>query len=145
MPVRLFVVIAAAALTACAAPGGGESARSTPAPAACAAGGVQMARVELIFGLGLKDGGGVSEADWLDFLAKDVTPRFPDGLTAYDAYGQWLHPQRGVARLRSKVLQIWYAPSAEAEAKIQAIREGFKTRFDQLSVMRVDGLDCVSF
>lgn len=44
-----------------------------------------------------------------------------------------------------RVLQIWYASSPEAEARIQAIREAFKAQFHQLSVMRVDGRDCVSF
>lgn len=104
-----------------------------------------MARVELIFGLGLTDGTGVSEDAWQRFLAEEVTPRFPDGLTAYDAYGQWQHPARGVVRLRSKVLQIWYAPSPGTEGKIEEIRAAFKSAFKQLSVMRVDGLDCVSF
>jgi hypothetical protein len=112
---------------------------------ACAAGARQMARVELIFGLGLQDDSGISEAEWQRFLADEVTPRFPDGLTAYDAYGQWQHPDRGIVRLRSKVLQIWYVMSRADQEKIDAIRAAFKARFSQLSVMRIDGADCVSF
>ncbi len=132
-------------LAACASPQAVVPAPAT-APVACPASGTEMARVELIFGLGIGDGNaGVSERAWRSFLEKEVTPRFPDGLTAYDAYGQWQHPERGVVRLRSKVLQIWYTPSSEAEARIQAIREAFKTQFQQISVMRVDGRDCVSF
>ena len=132
----------ATALGACAAP----PPEAVAAPAACAAGGSRMARVELIFGQALADGGsGVSEAQWLDFLAQEVTPRFPDGLTAFDAYGQWRHPDKGIVRLTSKVLLVWYRPSTEAEAAIEAIRAAYKRRFDQISVMRVDGLDCVSF
>ncbi len=134
----------AAALAACAAPK--DAPIATPAPSACANGGVQMARVELIFGLDIKGGGRISEAEWRAFLEKEVTPRFPDGLTAFDAYGQWRVPADGrIARLDSKVLLIWYAPSAAAEANIQAIREAYKARYDQISVMRVDGADCVSF
>lgn len=134
----------AAALAACPAPKAAPVA--APAPSACANGGVQMARVELIFGLDFKGGGRISEAEWRAFLETEVTPRFPDGLTAFDAYGQWRVPADGrIARLDSKVLLIWYAPSAAAEANIQAIREAYKTRYDQISVMRVDGADCVSF
>lgn len=132
----------AAALAACATP----KEVATPSMPVCAAGGSQMARVELIFGLDIKGGGRISEAEWRAFLEKEVTPRFPDGLTAFDAYGQWRVPSdRRIARLDSKMLLIWYAPSATAEANIQAIREAYKTRYDQISVMRVDSADCVSF
>lgn len=135
----------AAALAGCAAPHA-ASPPAAPAQPACAAGGVQMARVELIFGLDIKGGGRISETEWRAFLEQEVTPRFPDGLTAFDAYGQWRVPADGrIARLDSKVLLIWYAPSAEAEAGIQAIREAYKARYRQISVMRIDGADCVSF
>ena len=42
----------------------------------------------LYFGLAKGDGSLVSEAEWDAFLADTVTPRFPDGLTVYDARGQ---------------------------------------------------------
>ncbi|MFT3811056.1 MAG: DUF3574 domain-containing protein [Micropepsaceae bacterium] len=130
----------AAALAACATP------KAAPPSSACAAGASSMARVELIFGLDIKGGGRISEDEWRAFLEKEVTPRFPDGLTAFDAYGQWRVPADGrIARLDSKVLLIWYAPSAAAEASIQSVREAYKARYDQISVMRVDGADCVSF
>ena len=47
--------------------------------------------VKLYFGLGLADHpeNGVSEAQWRDFLDKEVTPRFPSGLSVVDVYGQW--------------------------------------------------------
>ena len=105
-----------------------------------------MNRVELIFGLDIKGGGRITEKQWYAFLEGEVTPRFPDGLTTIDGYGQWRVPGDGrIARLEAKILLIWYAPSDEAEANIQAIREAYKTRFKQISVMRVDGRDCVSF
>lgn len=137
----------AAALAACAAPKANIEAPSPPpSRSACAAGGVEMARVELIFGLDIKGGGRISEKEWRRFLEKEVTPRFPDGLTAFDAYGQWRVPGDGrIARLDAKVLLIWYAPSPEAETRIQEIREAYKAAYRQISVMRVDGLDCVSF
>ncbi|HET6782494.1 MAG TPA: DUF3574 domain-containing protein, partial [Pseudoxanthomonas sp.] len=52
-------------------------------------------RSELYFGVGEESGPAdrpqaepISEAQWRAFLDKEVTPRFPDGLTVFDAYGQ---------------------------------------------------------
>ena len=45
----------------------------------------------LYFGLGPVEHPeqGVNEADWRRFLHREVTPRFPDGLSVVDVYGQW--------------------------------------------------------
>jgi len=49
------------------------------------------AETDLYFGLGPADHPeqGVSEAEWRAFLDREVTPRFPSGLSVIDAYGQW--------------------------------------------------------
>jgi hypothetical protein len=145
----IFSALAAASLAACATPGPAPVASAQPAAVAepaCAAGGVRMNRLELIFGLDIKGGGRITEKDWYSFLETEVTPRFPDGLTTFDGYGQWKVPGDGrIARLKTKLLLIWYAPSEQAENAIQAVREAYKTKFNQISVMRIDGQDCVSF
>jgi hypothetical protein len=47
----------------------------------------------------------VSEASWTRFLATEVTTRFPDGFTVFDARGQWRAPGgQKISRERSKVL-----------------------------------------
>jgi hypothetical protein len=106
----------------------------------CKAPSQMMARTELLFGAGT-----VSENAWHRFLSKDVTPRFPDGLTALEGYGQWRAGNGRIARERSRVLLIWHAPDAKADAALDAIRDAYKAQFHQQSVMRVDGDDCVSF
>ena len=46
----------------------------------------------------------------------------------------------------SRLLLIWYAPQAGADARIEAIRTAYKTRFGQDSVLRADGApECVTF
>ena len=105
-------------------------------------------RTELYFGLGLADhpDQGISEADWRDFLDKEVTPRFPDGLSVEDVYGQWL--SKGAtepARLRSKVLIILYPGTDENKAKIEAIRTAWKQKTGHQSVLRVTQPADVSF
>ncbi|MGN6517118.1 MAG: DUF3574 domain-containing protein [Rhizomicrobium sp.] len=99
-----------------------------------------MARTELIFGARE-----VGSGAWNEFLAREVTPRFPEGLTALDGYGQWRGPNGIISREPSRVLLLWHKRGPVADRKIDAIRDAYKKRFRQLSVMRVDGLDCVSF
>ena len=50
-----------------------------------------------------------------------------------------------ITKENSRLLLIWYQPKPESEALIEAIRTAYKVRFQQESVMRVDGLSCVSF
>lgn len=106
----------------------------------CPSQGAQMARTELLFGAGH-----VSAAQWKSFLAHEVTPRFPKGLTALDGYGQWNDAKGRLIAEPSHVLILWHPPGADADARIDAIRDAYKSRFHQQSVMRVDGADCVSF
>lgn len=108
--------------------------------ASCPSHGSQMARTELLFGAGH-----VGMAQWKVFLSREVTPRFPDGLTTLDGYGQWKAPNGKISMERSHVLLLWHAPGAEADSRIDAIREAYKRQFHQLSVMRVDSMDCVAF
>jgi hypothetical protein len=115
-------------------------------PAAnCRAGAAPFTRLELLFGLGKQGGGEVSEEEWRAFLETEVTPRFPDGLTVLAAYGQWRSRSGEVARDPTRVLVIWHRRGAGGEADIEAIRQAYKAQFGQESVMRVDGISCVSF
>jgi hypothetical protein len=102
----------------------------------------------LYFGLGPADHPeqGVSEGRWRDFLDKEVTPRFPDGLSVVDVYGQW-QGKSGTApeRLRSKLLIIDYPDNAANEAKIDAIRAAWKQRTGDQSVLKVTEPADVSF
>jgi hypothetical protein len=115
-------------------------------PAAnCRAGAAPYTRLELLFGLGKQGGGEVSEEEWRAFLETEVTPRFPDGLTVLAGYGQWRSRSGEVARDPTRVLVIWHRRAAGGEADIEAIRQAYKIQFGQESVMRVDGVSCVSF
>ena len=104
-----------------------------------------MSRLELLFGMGRKGGGEVSEDEWRAFLDAEVTPRFPDGLTVLTGYGQWRNAAGALAKETSRVLVIWAKPAPEVQASIELIRAAWKTRFQQESVMRVDSASCVSF
>ena len=102
----------------------------------------------LYFGLGPADqpDKGISETDWRAFLDKEVTSRFPDGLSVVDVYGQWLSKgQATPERLRSKMLIIDYPDTAENRDKIDAIRAAWKQKTGDQSVLRVTEPADVSF
>ena len=102
----------------------------------------------LYFGLGPADHPeqGVSESAWRTFLDREVTPRFPDGLSVVDVYGQWQgNNQPSPERLRSKMLIIDYPDTAENRARIDAIRLAWKQKTGDQSVMRVTEPADVSF
>jgi hypothetical protein len=77
--------------------------------------------------------------------AREVTPRFPAGLTVLQGPGQWRGSDGRLAKERSNMLVIWHEPTSRTDADIEAIRSAYKQRFDQESVMRVDSASCVSF
>jgi hypothetical protein len=92
-----------------------------------------------------KPGGTVSQKDWQDFVDTQVTPRFPDGLTQWEAKGQWRETGKPTAKEDSRVLQIMHKDEAEAESKIQAIRQEYRDEFMQSSVLRVKSGALVEF
>src|SRR5258708_7794535 len=71
---------------------------------------------------------------WRTFLAREVTPRFPDGLTVYETSGQWRDPAtKAIAREKSRVLRI-IAPADTAPDKLAAVAEAYRKQFAQKSV-----------
>lgn len=103
---------------------------------------------KLYFGLGPADDAkaGISEAEWRMFLDKEVTPRFPSGLSVVDVYGQWLSKGKSKPeRLRSKMLIIDYPDTQENRDKIDAIRTAWKQKTGDQSVLRVTEPADVSF
>jgi hypothetical protein len=103
---------------------------------------------KLYFGLGPADNPqkGISETEWRDFLDRQVTPRFPSGLSVVDVYGQWQGKgQPAPERLRSKMLTIDYPDTQENRDKIDAIRAAWKKKTGDQSVLRVTEPVDVSF
>jgi hypothetical protein len=102
----------------------------------------------LYFGLGPAGAPekGVSEAAWRDFLDKEVTSRFPAGLSVVDVYGQWQGKnQTAPERIRSKMLIIDYPGTADNDRRIDAIRAAWKQKTGDQSVMKVTQPADVSF
>jgi uncharacterized protein DUF3574 len=111
-----------------------------------------MQEIELMFGrlidarFRVPSGGrrAVGEAAWSRFLAREVTPRFPDGLSVVGAAGQWRDPTGRVVREASKLVIIVTADDAAAD-KVAAIVSAYKQRFHQQSVGVVTRPVCAAF
>lgn len=99
-----------------------------------------MIETKLLFGLASADGGGVSEQEWEAFLAAEVTPRFPDGLTVIAATGQVkgeAHGTTQVVREGMRLVLIYHPDTPEAAAKLAEIRRVYSERFRQWGVLQV--------
>jgi hypothetical protein len=101
---------------------------------ACGAASTPQVRTTLYFGTS-RPQGFVSELEWQLFLRDEVTSRFPDGLTAWDAYGQWRGPSGSIDHDRAKVLLIVHADTAAARERVQAVIAQYRKMFDQQSVL----------
>jgi hypothetical protein len=101
--------------------------------------GANAVQTTLYFGLKSDDGAGVSEQEWATFLREVITPRFPDGLTAIDAYGQGSPPQPGAALAQTtKVLIVVHADTIEASNAVNEIKTEYKRRFSQAGLFHTE-------
>jgi len=106
--------------------------------------GQQVAVHELLYFGTDKPSGNVTPQDWAQFLGETVTPRFPEGLTAWQASGQWRSASGAVVQEPSYVLSLVHSESATAEKAIQEIVASYKARFQQEAVLRVKSSVCTS-
>lgn len=91
-------------------------------------------------------GGRISEEQWQEFLNTEVTPRFSDGLTVIDAYGQFLNSSGSIDREDTKILILIYPSNQNKEKAVQEIINLYKSFFQQESVLRVTSVPArVSF
>ena len=101
---------------------------------------------EMMFGRKIGDRISVSEAAWARFVDREITPRFPDGLTVIDGRGQWRDPERNkIVHEPAKLVQIVLPGKDDDLDRLNAIAEAYKTRFKQQSVGVILRAACVSF
>jgi len=99
-----------------------------------------------MFGRKIGDRIAVSEGEWSRFVDREITPRFPDGLTVFNAAGQWRDKSSNkIIREPSKIVQI-VLPGVDGEFnRLNEIAEAYKSRFKQQSVGVIVRPACVSF
>ncbi|MFY9269620.1 MAG: DUF3574 domain-containing protein [Candidatus Manganitrophaceae bacterium] len=127
-----FFMIASSLLPACAVTG--ENTR--PISPFRRQEGVLLVSDLLFFGLSTANGP-VPNAEWDDFVRDIVTPRFPNGITYWEATGQWRGTDHRLIRERSMVLQILHPDTPQTEFAVQEIILRYKQQFEQDSVLRL--------
>ena len=111
----------------------------------CPAGTDRWTEYRLFFGRSKGAVEVVTDAAWRTFLADEVTPRFPDGLTVLDAAGQWRNGSGAIVRERTKLVLILAEPGPDGMRRTEEIAQAYKRAFGQESVLRVVSMACVSF
>lgn len=135
-----MIRIAVALLTAIALAGAAN------AQIACRADQKSSAVVEMMFGRKIGDRIAVTNTAWARFVDREITPRFPDGLSVVDAAGQWMDTEKKrVVREPSKIVTIVLRDSDKGQSEIDAIAEAYKKKFKQQSVGVIVRGACVSF
>jgi len=101
---------------------------------------------ELMFGRNIGGRLGVNEADWNRFVDREITSRFPNGLTMFNAAGQWRDEATNkIVREPSKLVQIVLPGQVEDIVRLNEIVAAYKRRFKQHSVVMIVRPACVSF
>jgi uncharacterized protein DUF3574 len=109
----------------------------------CGSSSASQIRTTLYFGLS-RPKGSVSGLEWQIFLRDEVTKRFPDGLTVWQAEGQWQTAAGSIDREQSKVLLLVHADTAAARQSVQSVIEAYRKAFDQQSVLWESARVCVA-
>ena len=109
----------------------------------CGSSSTPQLRTTLYFGLA-RPKGSVPELEWQMFLRDEVTPRFPAGLTVWEAEGQWRTPQGSLDHEQSKVLLLVHPDTEAARHSVQALIEVYRKKFEQQSVLWENARVCVA-
>lgn len=138
----MAMVAAVVVLSGCVAPT--QQAVSLKPVTQCSLG-EAMIQTTLYFGLNRPVGPTITATEWQTFVDQQVTPRFKEGLSVFDAKGQWLGNDGKLVRENSKALMLLHTADVTSEQNITALRSHYKQQFAQDSVMRVDAPVCVAF
>lgn len=104
-----------------------------------------LVKDELYFGLSKPGNLNIPEAEWRRFLNEVITPRFKDGLTVVDGYGQYLHSSGTLIKENNKLVILIYENNSAKNKMVEDIISSYKRRFQQESVLRVTSSVKVSF
>jgi hypothetical protein len=96
---------------------------------------------DLFFGRNIAGGGQVSEAQFQAFVDNVITPRFPAGLTIFEADGQFLDSDNQVIKEPAQVVSLFVEDTPESDRSIQEIVAAYLQHFNQESVLQVTNKD----
>jgi Protein of unknown function (DUF3574) len=140
---RVISVVVVVAAVSAGALGRGTFQANATVQEACGQASAAQLRTTLYFGTA-RPKGAVSELEWQVFLRDEVTKRFPDGLTVWDAQGQWRTSGGTIDQERTKVLLLVHADTGTARAAVLEVIAKYRQAFDQQSVLWESARVCVA-
>ena len=99
----------------------------------------------LYFGRNTPGGAELSDGVWQRYVDEVLTPRFPAGLTIWDAAGRWRGASGEVERERSKVLTLLHVGDVRADSLVAEAVSEYKRRFAQEAALRERVTTCSRF
>lgn len=101
---------------------------------ACPAGQEHLRTAQLFLG-GQAGSAAVPESDLRAFVDREITPRFPAGVTVLDGGGQWRGAENQLIRQAQKVVLIVLPARGNTHDRLQAIRAAYRAKFRLESVV----------
>jgi hypothetical protein len=96
---------------------------------------------DLFFGRNLASGGEVSQEQFQAFVDNLITPSFPDGLTIFDANGQFLDNTGKLIEEKSKLVTLFVEDTPKSRTALDKITQAYLQQFNQQSVLQVTNSD----
>lgn len=85
---------------------------------------------DLFFDSNLPEGKQVSETEFAAFVDNNITPRFPDGLTIFDARRQFGNSSGKISETFSKVVTLFIKDSDRNQIAIDEIAKAYLQEFE---------------
>ena len=96
------------------------------------------------FFLGAKPAVKLNERDFRRFVVREVTPRFPDGVTVVEGGGQWTGADNRLMREAAKMVLIVLPASGDGPARMEAVRTAYRVQFKHDPIVVVPPPACVA-
>ena len=106
---------------------------------------MKATKTEIYFGEDEPGRKHVSLKAWRTFLSEVVTPRFPEGMTVLEAYGQMQHANGRIEKQPSRVVVLVHPPGKGADKRIHEVVQAYRDRFQNAQVMLLRTAALVEF
>jgi len=88
----------------------------------------------------------MTDTEWNDFVARAITPQFPDGFTVIEGTGQWYDQTSGkLIHEPSKILFVAADPDSDLKTRIGSVINAYRTQFQQRTVGVITSEACADF
>ena len=95
----------------------------------------ELIQVDLYLGRSQPDGDLIADEDFVAFIDTEITPRFPDGLTVWEANGRYQDASGSIIAEPSNVVRLVFLDTQANEAALMEVIQAYIAQFEQETVM----------